>query len=64
MYSTIPIYWNIKAAPASPGRSLVGPAFYVFSFLGQNIYFWRENERSAGRNLKTNAEKMFSLGAV
>jgi hypothetical protein len=34
MYSTIPINWNIKSAPASPGRSRVGPAFYVFSFLG------------------------------
>ncbi len=34
MYSTIPIHWNIKSAPASPGRSRVGPAFYVFSFLG------------------------------
>ncbi len=33
MYSTIPIHWNIKSAPASPGRSRVGPAFYVFSFL-------------------------------
>jgi hypothetical protein len=34
MYSTIPIHWNIKSAPASPGRSRVGPALYVFSFLG------------------------------
>ncbi len=34
MYSTIPIHWNIKSAPARPGRSRVGPAFYVFSFLG------------------------------
>jgi hypothetical protein len=34
MYSTIPIHWNIKSAPASPGRSQVGPDFYVFSFLG------------------------------
>jgi hypothetical protein len=34
MYSTIPIHWNIKSPPASPGRSRVGPAFYVFSFLG------------------------------
>jgi hypothetical protein len=34
MYSTIPIHWNIKSAPASQGRSRVGPAFYVFSFLG------------------------------
>jgi hypothetical protein len=33
MYSTIPIHWNIKSAPASSGRSRVGPAFYVFSFL-------------------------------
>ncbi len=37
MYSTIPIYWNIKSAPASPGRSRVGPAFYVSSFLGHSI---------------------------
>jgi hypothetical protein len=29
MYSTIPIHWNIKSAPASPGRSCVGPALYV-----------------------------------
>ncbi len=34
MYSTIPIHWIIKSAPASPGRGRVGPAFYVFSFLG------------------------------
>ncbi len=34
MYSTIPIHWNIKSAPASPGRSRVGPAFNVLSFLG------------------------------
>jgi hypothetical protein len=34
MYSSIPIHWNIKSAPASPGRSRVEPAFYVFSFLG------------------------------
>jgi hypothetical protein len=33
MYSTIPIHWNIKSAPANPGRSRVGPALYVFSFL-------------------------------
>jgi hypothetical protein len=33
MYSIIPIHLNIKSAPASPGRSRVGPAFYVFSFL-------------------------------
>jgi hypothetical protein len=37
MYSTIPIHWNIKSAPASPGRSRVGPAFYVFSFLGHRL---------------------------
>jgi hypothetical protein len=36
MYSTTPIHWNIKSAPASPGRSRVGPAFYVFSFLGSH----------------------------
>jgi hypothetical protein len=30
----IPIHWNIKSAPASPGRSRVGPALYVFSLLG------------------------------
>ncbi len=34
MYSTIPIHWNIKSAPASPGRSRVGPALYLFSLLG------------------------------
>jgi hypothetical protein len=36
MYSTIPIHWNIKSAPASPGRSRAGPSLYVFSLLGQN----------------------------
>jgi hypothetical protein len=36
MYSTRPIHWNIKSAPASPGRSRVGPALYVFSLLGLN----------------------------
>jgi hypothetical protein len=34
MYSIIPIHWNIKSAPASPGRSHVGTALYVFSLLG------------------------------
>ncbi len=34
MYSTIPIHWNIKSAPASPGRNRAGPALYVFSLLG------------------------------
>ncbi len=34
MYSTIPIHWDIKSAPASSGRSRVGPALYVFSLLG------------------------------
>jgi hypothetical protein len=29
IYSTIPMHWNIKSAPASPGRSRVGPALYV-----------------------------------
>ncbi len=33
MYSIIPIHWNIKTAPASPSRSRVGPALYVFSLL-------------------------------
>jgi hypothetical protein len=33
MYSTIPIHWNIKAAPASPGRSRAGPSLYVYSLL-------------------------------
>jgi hypothetical protein len=33
MYSTIPIHWNIKSSPASPGRSRVGPVLYVFSLL-------------------------------
>ncbi len=36
MYSTIPIHWNTKSAPASPGRSRVGPALYVFSLLVYN----------------------------
>jgi hypothetical protein len=36
MYSIIPIHRNIKSALASPGRSRVGPAFYVFSFLDKN----------------------------
>jgi hypothetical protein len=34
MYSSIPIHWNIKSAPASPGRSRAGPSLYVFSLLG------------------------------
>ncbi len=33
MYSTIHIHWNIKSAPASPGRSRVRPALYVFRLL-------------------------------
>jgi hypothetical protein len=34
MYSTRPIHWNIKSAPASPGRSFAGPALYVCRLLG------------------------------
>jgi hypothetical protein len=34
MYSTIPIHWNIKSAPASPGRCRVGSSLYVFCLLG------------------------------
>jgi hypothetical protein len=34
MYFTINIHWNFKSAPASPGRSRVGQALYVFSLLG------------------------------
>jgi hypothetical protein len=34
MYSSIPIPWNIKSAPASPGRSRAGPSLYVFRLLG------------------------------
>jgi hypothetical protein len=33
MYTTIPIHWNIKSAPAGPGRSRAGPALYVFILL-------------------------------
>jgi hypothetical protein len=36
MYSTIPIYWNIISAPASPYRSCVGPSLYVFSLLEEH----------------------------
>jgi hypothetical protein len=39
MYSTIPIHWNIKSAPASPGRSRVGPSLYVFSLLLSNLVY-------------------------
>ncbi len=38
MYSTRPIHWNIKSAPASPGRSCVGPALYIFSLLVRTPY--------------------------
>jgi hypothetical protein len=37
MYSTIPIHWNIKSAPASQDRSRAGPALYVFSLLAHDI---------------------------
>ncbi len=33
MYSIRSIHWNIKSAPASPGRSRVGLALYTFSLL-------------------------------
>ncbi len=39
MNSIIPVHWNIKSAPASPGRSRVGPALYVFSLLGLDSRF-------------------------
>jgi hypothetical protein len=34
MYSIRPVHWNIKSSPASSGRSHGGPAFYIFSLLG------------------------------
>jgi hypothetical protein len=43
MYSAIPFHWNIKSSPASPGRSRVGPALYVFNIMGCNShisYHW------------------------
>jgi hypothetical protein len=43
MYSTIPIHWNIISAPASPGRSRVGPSLYVFSLLECTSHFWSES---------------------
>ncbi len=46
MYSTIPIHWNIKSAPASPGRSRVGPAFYVFSFLASTCHQASQQENT------------------
>jgi hypothetical protein len=52
MYSNIPIHWNIKSAPASPGGSRVGPALYVFSFLGLKSPL-RERERENERDRET-----------
>jgi hypothetical protein len=50
MYSRIPIHWNIKSAPAGPGRSRAGSALYVFSLLGvTSTYFFRI--RDADRSL-------------
>jgi hypothetical protein len=47
MYSIIPIHWNINSAPASPGRSHVGPALYIFSLLGcGNVSTFRKSERA------------------
>jgi hypothetical protein len=37
MYSSIPIHWDIKSAPASSGRSRVGSALYVFSLLALDL---------------------------
>jgi hypothetical protein len=37
MYPTIPIYWNIKSAPVSLGRSRAGPAFYVLASWGGGL---------------------------
>ncbi len=48
MYSTIPIHWNIKSVPASPGRSLAGPSLYVFSLLGDDTQIVRGG-RGSGR---------------
>jgi hypothetical protein len=42
MYSTIPIHWNIKSAPASLGRSRAGPALYIFSLLDMNYAMGRK----------------------
>ncbi len=52
MYSTIPIHCNIKSAPASLCRSRVGPALYVFSFLGCS----QIAERYAGEEINVSIE--------
>jgi hypothetical protein len=55
MYSTIPIHWNIKSAPTSPGS--VGPALYVFSFLA-----YYNSPRTLERG--TAMEKFVGLGEI
>jgi hypothetical protein len=42
-YSTIPIHLYIKSPPASPGKSRVGPALYVFSLLGYTSVLYCTN---------------------
>jgi hypothetical protein len=34
----VPMQWNIKSAPASPGTRRVGPALYIFRLLGREHY--------------------------
>ncbi len=55
MYSIIPLHWNIKSPPASPGRSHVGPALqYMYSITSEVLYLtWGiqnlEGERPGGK---------------
>jgi hypothetical protein len=44
MYSTIPIHWNIKSAPAGPGRSRVGPASTYLASWGGTVLIVGEGE--------------------
>jgi hypothetical protein len=65
MYSTIPIRRNIKPAPASPGRSRVGPALYVCSLLGvsscQSITVQVPIHNLAGGGRSVRAKNVVSL---
>jgi hypothetical protein len=45
MYSSIPIHWNIKSAPASPGRKRAGPSLYYLA-----SWSWTALSKSRTRN--------------
>ncbi len=60
LYSTIPTTWNIKSAPAIPGRSRFGPALYVLSLSSSNQVELRLGTAWKGNLAKPSCKNMCS----